>query len=159
MAELIDPRDLTTLKAMVISYRMEAAALLSLLARKGWLSKSEGHELMQELQQHPPQKPRITARHKLECRTFFSGGGLEGEGLVNDLSKTGCKIQCQTVPEMGAGLKVDLFLPDYPRPLKIERGVVRWVKGDTFGVEFVDIQASQRERLRVFLGTQSSART
>ena len=37
MAELIDPHDFTALKAMVISYRMEAAALLSLLARKGWL--------------------------------------------------------------------------------------------------------------------------
>ena len=154
MPELIDPRDLTTLKAMVTSYRMEAVELLSLLARKGWLSKSEGQELMQELQQHPPQKPRITARHKLECRTFFSGGGLEGEGRVNDLSRTGCKIQCQTIPEAGANLKVDLFLPDYPRPLKVERSVVRWVKGDTFGVEFVDIQASQRERLRVFLGSQ-----
>jgi len=159
MAELIDPRDLTALKALVVTYRMEATALLSLLARKGWLSKSGGQELMQELQQHPPQKPRITSRHKLECRTFFSGGGLEGEGLVNDLSKTGCKIHCETVPEAGAALKVELFLPDYPRPLKVERSVVRWVKGDTFGVEFVDIQASQRERLRVFLGTQSSAKT
>lgn len=159
MAELIDPRDLTALKVLVVTYRMEATALLSLLARKGWLSKSGGQELMQELQQHPPQKPRITSRHKLECRTFFSGGGLEGEGLVNDLSKTGCKIHCETVPEAGAALKVELFLPDYPRPLKVERSVVRWVKGDTFGVEFVDIQASQRERLRVFLGTQSSAKT
>jgi hypothetical protein len=96
-------------------------------------------------------------RHKLNCRVFFSGGGLEGEGLLNDLSKTGCKIQCQTVPEMGATVKVDLFLLDYPRPLKVERAIVRWVKADTFGVEFVDIQASQRERLRVFLGTQSGA--
>jgi PilZ domain len=158
MAELIDPRDLTTLKAMVTSYRMEAAALLSLLARKGWLSKGEGQELMKELQEHPPQKPRIAARHKLNCRVFFSSGALEGEGLVNDLSKTGCKIQCQTVPEAGATVKADLFLPDYPRPLKVERGLVRWVKADTFGLEFVDIQASQRERLRVFLGAQSSAK-
>ncbi len=158
MPELIDPRDLTTLKALVTSYKMESAALLSLLARKGWLSKSEGEELMRELQEHPPQMPRIATRHKLGCRTFFAGGGLEGEGLVNDLSKTGCKIQCETVPEMGASLKVELFLPDYPRPLKVERSVVRWVKADTFGIEFVDIQASQRERLRVFLGTQSSAK-
>jgi hypothetical protein len=158
MPELIDPRDLTSLKAVVVSYRMEAAALLSLLARKGWLSKSEGQELMKELKEHPPEKPRIATRHKLACRAFFSGSGLEGEGLINDLSKTGCKLQCQTIPEAGASLKVDLFLPDYPRPLKVERGVVRWVKGDTFGVEFVDIQASQRERLRVFLGTQGSAK-
>jgi hypothetical protein len=159
MPELIDPRDLTALKALVVSYRMEAAALLSLLARKGWLTKSEGQELMKELQQHPPQMPRIAARHRLECRTFFSGGGREGEGRVNDLSKTGCKIQCETVPEAGTSLKVELFLPDYPRPLKVERSVVRWVKADTFGIEFVDIQASQRERLRVFLGTQAGAKT
>jgi hypothetical protein len=157
MADLIDPRDLTELKALVTSYRMEAASLLSLLARKGWLSKSEGQALMEELRQHPPQKPRIMTRHKLSCRVFFSSGGLEVEGLLNDLSKTGCKIQCQTVPEMGATVKVDLFLPDYPRPLKVERAIVRWVKADTFGVEFVNIQASQRERLRVFLGAQAGA--
>jgi len=155
MAELIDPRDLTSLKALVVSYRMDAVSLLSLLARNGWLSKSEGEELMRELKEHPPQKPRIATRHKLNCRAFFSGGGLEGEGLVTDLSKTGCKIQCQTIPETGATLKIDLFLPDYPRPLKVERGLVRWVKADSFGLEFVEVQASQRERLRVFLGTQS----
>lgn len=158
MPELIDPRDLTSLKALVVSYRMDAAALLSLLARKGWLTKNEGQELMKELQEHPPEKPRIAIRHKLSCRAFFSSGGLEGEGLVNDLSKTGCKIQCQTVPESGATVKLDLFLPDYPRPLKIERGLVRWVKADTFGVEFVELQASQRERLRVFLGSQTGAK-
>jgi hypothetical protein len=137
---------------------MDAASLLSLLARKGWLSKNEGLELMKELQEHPPQKPRIATRVKLSCRAFFSSGGLEGEGLVNDLSKTGCKVQCQTLPEAGATLKIDLFLPDYPRPLKIERGLVRWVKTDTFGVEFVELQASQRERLRVFLGSQAGAK-
>jgi hypothetical protein len=134
MAEFIDPRDLISLKAIVTSYRMEAAALLSLLARKGWLSKSAGQELMRELQQHPPQKPRIATRYKLNCRAFFLSGGLEGEGLVNDLSKTGCQIQCQTLPMVDASVKVDLFLPDYPRPLRIERGVVRWIKGDRFGV-------------------------
>jgi hypothetical protein len=158
MPELIDPRDLTALKALVVSYRMEAVALLSLLARKGWLTKNEGQELMKELQEHPPQKPRIATRLKLNCRVFFSGGALEGEGLINDLSKTGCKIQCQTIPEAGATLKADLFLPDYPRPLKIERGLVRWAKADTFGLEFVDIQASQRERLRVFLGSQTGTK-
>jgi hypothetical protein len=57
-----------------------------------------------------------------------------------------------------ASVKVDLFLPDYPRPLRIERGVVRWIKGDRFGVEFLDIQASQRERLRIFLGNQVAAK-
>jgi hypothetical protein len=158
MAEFIDPRDLISLKAIVTSYRMEAAALLSLLARKGWLSKSAGQELMRELQQHPPQKPRIATRYKLNCRAFFLSGGLEGEGLVNDLSKTGCQIQCQTLPMVDASVKVDLFLPDYPRPLRIERGVVRWIKGDRFGVEFLDIQASQRERLRIFLGNQVAAK-
>lgn len=158
MPELIDPRDLTSLKALVVSYRMDAPSLLSLLARKGWLTKSGGQELMRELQENPPQKPRIATRHKLTCRAFFSGAGLEGEGMVIDMSKSGCRIQCQNVPEAGSTLKVDLFLPDYPRPLKIERGLVRWAKADTFGLEFVEIQASQRERLRVFLGTQSPAK-
>jgi len=159
MAELIDPRDLIALKALVTSYRMDAASLLSLLARKGWLSKSEGAELMKELHEHPPQKPRITPRHKIACRVFFAGGGLEGEGTLDDLSRTGCKINCVTVPESGTTVKLDLFLPDYPRPLKVERSLVRWVKADSFGVEFVEVQASQRERLRVFLGNQSAAKT
>jgi hypothetical protein len=158
MAELIDPRDLTELKALVTSYRMDAPALLSLLARKGWLNRTAGAELMKELREHPPQKPRITARHKVHCRAFFSGGGREGEGTVDDMSRTGCKILCETLPEAGASVKLDLFLPDYPRPLKVERALVRWVKTDSFGVEFTEIQASQRERLRVFLGSQPASK-
>ncbi len=159
MADLIDPHDLTALKSAVIANRLDAPALLDLLARRGWLEKTAVQALTKHLQQHPAQKPRSVPRHKLECRAFFSGGGLEGEGAVVDLSRCGCKMQCETLPETGAELEVNLFLPDYPRPLKIERGVVRWVKGERFGVEFVNIQASQRERLRLFLGSQVAANT
>ena len=158
MAELIDPHDLTALKSAVIANRLDAPALLDLLARKGWLAQTAVQALTKDLQQHPVQKPRSVPRHKLECRTFFAGGGLEGEGVVVDLSRSGCKVRCETVPDAGAELEINLFLPDYPRPLKVERSVVRWVKGERFGVEFLDIQASQRERLRIFLGSQSTAK-
>ncbi len=158
MADLIDPHDLTALKSAVIANRLDAPALLDLLARKRLLAKSAVQDLTRDLQQNPVQKPRSVPRHKLECRAFFSGGGLEGEGVVVDLSRAGCKVQCETVPETGTELEINLFLPDYPRPLKVERSVVRWVKGERFGVEFVDIQASQRERLRIFLGSQVAAK-
>ena len=66
---------------------------------------------------------------------------------MTDLSKTGCRVESDTQPPKGTELKLDLFLSDYSWPMKIDRAVVRWTRGRTFGIEFVNMQAAQRDRL------------
>jgi PilZ domain len=75
----------------------------------------------------------------------YSGIGvvIEGHGVVIDLSKSGCRVETDTVPAKGAERKFQLFLADYSWPMKIDRAVVRWVKKRTVGREFVALQSSQ----------------
>ncbi len=94
-------------------------------------------------------KPRAAERFPLRSRVLFSGIDLtvEGEGTISDLSKTGCRVQSDTQPSKGIDLKLELFLSDYSWPMKVDRAVVCWIKGRTFGLEFVSLQAAQRDRL------------
>jgi hypothetical protein len=92
---------------------------------------------------------RGAERFHKQCRIFFSAidGAVEGEGAIADLSKTGCRVESDTQPAKGVELKLELFLLDYSWPMKVDRAVVRWVKGRTFGLEFSSLQSAQRDRL------------
>jgi len=94
-------------------------------------------------------KPRMTERFLLRCRVTFSGTGIEmkGEGILSDLSKTGCRVESDKPPPEGTELKLEIFLSDYAWPMKIDRAVVRWTKGRAFGLELVALQSAQRDRL------------
>lgn len=94
-------------------------------------------------------KPRTAERFALRSRVFFSAidQAIEGEGTIADLSKTGCRVQSDTQPPKGTEVKLNLFLSDYNWPMKVDRAVVRWTQGRTFGVEFLNLQSAQRDRL------------
>ena len=55
-------------------------------------------------------------------------------------------MESETQAPKGAELRLSLFLSDYSWPMTID-AVVRWSKGHTFGVEFLAMQAAQRDRL------------
>jgi hypothetical protein len=59
-------------------------------------------------------KPRTAERFLLRSRVSFSGIGIEvkGEGMLSDLSKTGCRVESDTWPPKGTELKLELFLSD-----------------------------------------------
>jgi c-di-GMP-binding flagellar brake protein YcgR len=92
---------------------------------------------------------RKAPRIRLECRLFFSDANFrEGEATLVDLSKSGCAAESETAVEVGSTLTLSIFLPDYDWQLRIDRSVVRWVQGQTFGLEFENIRPVHRERLR-----------
>jgi len=92
---------------------------------------------------------RKAPRIRLECRLFFSDANFrEGEATLVDLSKSGCAAESETTVEVGSTLTLSIFLPDYDWQLRIDRSVVRWVQGQTFGLEFENIRPVHRERLR-----------
>ena len=91
---------------------------------------------------------RKAPRHPAHIRIFFSHEGLEGEGVIRDLSKHGCRVESETVPIVGQELEASLFSPDFDWPLKVENAVVRWTGHESFGLEFVELAPPQRERLR-----------
>lgn len=56
--------------------------------------------------------------------------------------------ECSTAGwvEDGQAVRVSLFLPDGPWPLRIDQPVGRWVKGREFAVVVVTIRSSVRRR-------------
>lgn len=65
-----------------------------------------------------------------------------------DLSKSGCAAESETAVAVGMILDLTIFLPDYDWQLRLDRTVVRWVHGQTFGLEFQHVRPVYRERLR-----------
>ena len=60
-------------------------------------------------------------------------------------------MECETELPAGTEVEVWVYPPDYEWPLKVERAIVRWTKTGTFGLEFLQIQPAQKERLRLVL--------
>jgi hypothetical protein len=94
---------------------------------------------------------RKTPRYQMQVRIFFASGSEEGEGVVQNLSKGGCCVTSETTVPEGAEFNAWIYFPDHEWPLKIERAVVRWTKADQFGLQFLELQPAQKERLRTVL--------
>ena len=91
-------------------------------------------------------------RLMLKCRLFFFGeDDFEGEATILDLSTNGCQATSLTLVQVGMALRLSLFLHDQNWPLRIDEALVRWVKGENFGLEFTGIRSAQRERVRAII--------
>ena len=82
---------------------------------------------------------------------FFGEDEFEGEATLLDISTNGCRVTSHTEVKVGLSLKLSVFLQDQQWPLRIDHAVVRWVDGQSFGLEFTGIRPAQRERLRSML--------
>lgn len=90
---------------------------------------------------------RIHPRLSVTYPVIFGGAPFVGEGVVSDLSLTGCSVHCDRTVLMGSYVKLSVLLPDPTASLFIELGKVRWVKRNTFGVEFIRLATLTRHRL------------
>jgi len=97
---------------------------------------------------------RKAPRFHAQVRIFFTAGSLEGEGVVLDLSKGGCRVQCEIELMPGTEIDAQIYFPDYEWPLKIQRAAVRWTRGETFGVEFLEMLPAQKSRLWAILANK-----
>ena len=92
---------------------------------------------------------RATPRLRVQFRTTFSASTkLEGVGVMLDLSRGGCRIESPLTMDPGVSLELRIYVPDIEWPLMIEAASVHWVSGLTFGLGFVRLRESERERLR-----------
>jgi hypothetical protein len=90
---------------------------------------------------------RIHPRLPVTYPVIFGGAPFVGEGMVSDLSFSGCSVTCERTVLIGSYIKLSVLLPDPTSSLFIELGKVRWVKEQTFGVEFIRIPTITRHRL------------
>ena len=94
---------------------------------------------------------RLNPRFTAQFRSTFSGGQREGQGKTLDLSDGGCRIESDDPVVPNAAFECRIYAPGLSWPLRIEEAQVRWVKGNTFGLEFTKMQPDERVKLKQLL--------
>ena len=86
---------------------------------------------------HALQDLRSAQRVSLDCRMTYNveGEPIE-EGILRDLSKTGCQILSLQPPPAGS------------QPMWLEGTTVSWVQGQRFGGRFRPLTSSERRRMQ-----------
>ena len=90
---------------------------------------------------------RIHQRLPVAYPVIFGGAPFVGEGVVSDLSMSGCSVTCERTVLSGSYIKLSVLLPDPTSSIFIELGKVRWVRENAFGVEFIRVPTLTRHRL------------
>jgi len=112
---------------------------------------------------HPVLKVNIQKAHSLLDRRYaervpigyrisYSGEEgariVKGEGILKDLSKTGCKILGATTSSLGSLLTLLLHLEDGQAPMRLTDVLVSWIDRDSFAVRFPKLSAEERKRVQ-----------
>ncbi|MEP6886944.1 MAG: PilZ domain-containing protein [Nitrospirales bacterium] len=99
----------------------------------------------------PPDEKRQHRRFPVHFRSSFSSVNIiGGEGVLADLSVRGCRIESRIAVKAGTELQLKIHLPYEPVPL-VTVAAVRWSRGETFGVEFTDMNDEEWKRLGRFI--------
>ena len=91
---------------------------------------------------------RVPIPHRV---TYFSEEGariVTGDGVLKDLSKTGCKILGVATNPLGSHLTLILDLKDGQAPMRLTDALVSWISSDSFAVEFPKLSSEERKRLQ-----------
>jgi hypothetical protein len=83
----------------------------------------------------------------------YLGDGMDGEGIIKDLSLSGSYMTGNAPVSVGMGLALQIFVPGDPEPLLIDRVTVKWVKGSEFGVDFDTPEPKVAERITTIIST------
>jgi len=96
-----------------------------------------------------PKDRRAVPRFRVRFRTVVSipGTAIEGEGIALDLSLRGCRIDAPLPVQPSTFMALRIYVPDLDGPLMLDAAVVQWVSGTTFGVRFLRMRETERDRL------------
>ena len=101
---------------------------------------------------------RSRSRHHIRCRFQYFVDGLVAEGSVWDLSAAGWRASGTHPVTTGMEMPVCLFLENEKRWVSIGRAAVRWVDGSNFGLEILQIDVPDKQRLDQFIELRKELR-
>ena len=92
---------------------------------------------------------RSTHRFRVEFGTLVSDkSGINNEvGEILDLSLVGCQVRVPVMVYPALVMELHINAPNLDRPIFVQRAVVQWVKGDTFGLHFLVLEKAELIRL------------
>jgi c-di-GMP-binding flagellar brake protein YcgR len=95
---------------------------------------------------------RYAERVPIRYRAAYSGTEgariVRGEGVLKNLSKTGCKILGAATISLGSRLTLLLYLEDAQAPMRLNDTLVSWIDKDSFSVKFPKLSPEERKRLQ-----------
>jgi len=92
--------------------------------------------------------PRRCVRRVVTIPTTVEGKSGPTNGVVTNLSKTGCKLQVVTPFFRSHHLTLKLYPYDETAASQIIRAEIRWVKREGAGVEFVNLSQEDETKLQ-----------
>jgi c-di-GMP-binding flagellar brake protein YcgR len=91
---------------------------------------------------------RVPIGHRVSYSGTEGARIVTGEGVLKDLSKTGCKILGSAMSSLGSSLTLDLYLEDGLAPLCLTGGTISWIERASFSVRFPNLSAEERKRIQ-----------
>jgi hypothetical protein len=87
--------------------------------------------------------PRMNVRYPASVQTDDGAA----EGMLFDLSATGCRMQSNVTLTPGSYLALHIDVSETESPLAVEVSIVRWHKDNQFGIEFLRYAQGVRDRV------------
>ena len=90
-------------------------------------------------------------RFSINGLVTFIGDSVRGDGQIDNLSLGGAAIASDVPVARGDDLQLTLTLPAHPAAIDVELAPVRWVKDQSFGVEFIRVSPTAVQTLQRFI--------
>ncbi len=100
---------------------------------------------------------RAAIRFPLSCPVILTTESLESRGSLLNISVWGCAVRGPADVRRGDRCVLALLMPSGNGPLMIDLARVRWSTRAELGVEFLNMTALTRSRLRRYLLTLRTA--
>jgi len=72
---------------------------------------------------------------------------IRQEGTVTEIALGGCSLEVNVVLAIGAKFRMDIRISENEPPLVVDQALVRSVRPTGFGIQFMEIQDAEKERL------------
>ena len=90
-------------------------------------------------------------RMAMNFPVLFRGEQIEGDGNVLNIAMGGCSFSTASKLTKGTIVRLELNISNEAAPVVVEAALVRHWHNQTAGVEFIQWQQSERERLQLFV--------
>jgi hypothetical protein len=94
---------------------------------------------------------RKYGRIAVEYPVSLSGASFRAQGVIVDISLSGCRIHSNVVVKKDDALGVLIDVPGFDTPLYISQAAIRWASPKEFGLEFIHMELNDRRRLHELL--------
>lgn len=141
---------------------MSEAVLTSMLGLiSPWHLSSVLRHLLRNGNEHMSYADKFVIRtyHRIpvRCVVYYLSGDFLGKGTVMNLCRNGLRVWGDHYVVPGMELVVRLTLPDKDEPVEIQRVVVQWVRGLSFGAKVVTMSPEGEDRVGTFLSSRLRA--